>query len=122
MCFKSHNDKHKQWQSIIINKINQVLYIKCLYGGCPRVFLEEEIKSFIGDQVYMKYKKFKNSQIKLKNPSMNFINRPIPDCEDIIEINGDMKESPFLQCDLGHKFCAKCKTLGWHIKGKCKDV
>jgi len=58
----------------------------------------------------------------LRNPSKNFIHCPIPDCENILEINEDLKESPFIQCDLGHKFCAKCKTSGWHLKGKCNDV
>jgi IBR domain, a half RING-finger domain len=98
------------------------LLIKCLSGGCPKTFVEEEIKMFIGHQLYLKYKKFKMNQLKLNNPSQNYINCPFPDCDDLIEITNLIKEDPFIQCELGHKFCAKCKTNGWHSQGKCNDV
>lgn len=31
-------------------------------------------------------------------------------------------EITFFQCSAGHKFCGRCKTAGWHKKGKCNDV
>ena len=96
--------------------------IKCLYGGCQKTFAEEEIKMFIGDQLFYKYKKFKITQIKLNNPDKVFICCPIPNCEEIVEIENNISEDPFVTCIDEHKFCVKCKTAGWHKKGKCKEV
>lgn len=96
--------------------------IKCLYGGCPKTFVEDEIKFFIGDQLFYKYKKFKLAQIKLNNPSKNYLNCPITDCEEIVEIEQNLNDEPFLECGNEHKFCGKCKTSGWHKRGKCNDV
>ena len=96
--------------------------IKCLYGGCPKTFAEDEIKMFIGDQLFYKYKKFKITQIKLNNPDKNYIHCPIPDCEEILEIESDMIDDPFVMCAYEHNFCMKCKSPGWHKKGKCNDV
>jgi hypothetical protein len=55
------------------------------------------------------------------NQNINYINCPYPDCEDILESPQDPKDS-MIECTLGHQFCAKCKTVGWHIIGKCKSV
>jgi hypothetical protein len=99
-----------------------VLVIKCLYGGCPKTFVEGEIKMFIGDQLFYKYKKFKIAQIKLNNPDKNYISCPIPDCEEIVELQENSNEEPLVMCISEHKFCARCKTPGWHKKGKCNDV
>jgi hypothetical protein len=96
--------------------------IKCLYGGCKKIFAEGEIKMFIGDQLFYKYKKFKLGQIKLNNPDKNYMNCPIADCEEIVELNENLIQGPIVICNLGHKFCANCKTPGWHKKGKCNDV
>lgn len=96
--------------------------INCLYGGCPKTFNDDEIRMFIGDQLFYKYKKFKINQIKLNNPSKNYISCPIPDCEEIVEIEQNFVEEPFLECNAEHRFCGRCKTPGWHKKGKCSDV
>lgn len=96
--------------------------IKCLYGGCPKTFGEGEIRMFGGDQLFYKYKKFKITQIKLNNPDKNYISCPIPDCEEIVELEENLNEEPFVMCNYEHKFCARCKTPGWHKKGKCNDV
>jgi hypothetical protein len=97
--------------------------IKCLYGGCPKTFIEEEVKIYVTPETFYKYRKFKFSQIKLNNPDANYINCPIPDCEEIID--WEPPEDPdetMIECNTGHKFCARCKTNGWHKKGKCVDV
>jgi len=96
--------------------------IKCLYGGCLKTFSEEEIKMFIGDQLFYKYKKFKLRQIKLNNPNKNYTNCPIVDCEEIVELNENLIQDPIVICNSKHKFCATCKTPGWHKRGKCNDV
>jgi hypothetical protein len=95
--------------------------IKCLYGGCPKTFLEEEIRQFVSDELLLKFKKFKVAQMRLINQSSNYINCPYPDCEDLIDYTQDTKES-MIECAYGHQFCAQCKTLGWHKLGKCKSV
>lgn len=77
---------------------------------------------FVVDQLFYKYKKFKISQIKLNDPAKHYINCPIPDCEEIVEITEDSNRQPFIMCNFQHKFCAYCKSPGWHKKGNCKDV
>lgn len=84
------------------------------------MFTEEEIKLYVDQTVFSKYKKFKVAQLRLNNLSKNYINCPTPDCEEAIEFDVT-EEDTFMKCDLGHQFCAKCKTVGWH-KGKCTDV
>ncbi len=39
-----------------------------------------------------------------------------------LQIKKDMIEDPFLKCKNGHKFCNKCKKIGWHEKKECNDV
>lgn len=39
----------------------------------------------------------------------------------MVEIINNL-ENPLLECPYGHKFCGRCKTAGWHKKGKCNDV
>ncbi len=96
--------------------------IKCLYGGCQKTFIEEEIKQYVDYNILNKYKKFKFNQLKLNNNNSKYLNCPFPDCEDFIESSYDLENEPFVQCENGHKFCAKCKEIGWHQKGKCVDV
>ena len=98
------------------------MLIKCLYGGCQKTFIEDEIKSFVDNETFNKYRKFKFNQLKLNNNNSNYLNCPYPDCEDFIEVTEDLDYEPFIQCENGHKFCAKCKETGWHQKGKCVDV
>ena len=90
-------------------------------GGCPKTFTEDEIRLYVHKEIFYKYKKFKFSQILLNNVDKNYINCPTPDCAEILEYD-IMEEENFLKCNAGHPFCAKCKTVGWHKKGKCNDV
>jgi hypothetical protein len=101
--------------------------IKCLYGGCPKTFIDEEVKNFVSPEVFKKYRKFKISQMKLNNPDKNYVNCPHPDCEEIldVDVDGDAaqnEEEMLMECGYGHKFCARCKTEGWHKKKDCKNV
>ena len=103
----------------LTNKIinGQVLDIKCLLGGCPKRYTEEEIEENVSEEVFKKYKKFKNIQIKLTNPNKLYINCPFPDCEEIVDCTNP--ESDFIECNNHHIFCYKCHKLGKHEKGKC---
>ncbi len=77
---------------------------------------------YVGDQLFNKFKKFKMIQIKLNDPLKCYINCPIPDCEEFVELNENPNEYPFTMCPNKHKLCVKCKTPGWHKIGKCNDV
>ena len=96
--------------------------IKCLSGGCPRAFVEEEIKEYVTPETFYKYRKFKIVQMKINNPDKFYINCPFPDCEEILDAESIVDSDPMMECNLEHKFCAKCKALGWHKKDKCNDV
>ena len=61
-------------------------------------------------------------QIRLSNPDKTYLFCPVPNCEIMIELTKDLNEDPFFECPNEHKFCGKCKTTGWHKKGKCNDV
>ena len=106
-------------KTYLTNKIinGQVLDIKCLLGGCPKRYTDEEIQANVTDEVYKKYKKFRNIQIKLCNPNKIYINCPFPDCEEIVDCTNP--ESDFVECNNHHIFCYKCHKLGKHEKGKC---
>ena len=106
-------------KTYLTNKIinGQVLDIKCLLGGCPKRYSEEEIEANVEEEVFKKYKKFKNIQIKLSNPNKIYVNCPFPDCEEIVDCTNP--ESEFITCNNNHIFCYKCHKLGKHPKGKC---
>ena len=106
-------------KTYLTNKIinGQVLDIKCLLGGCPKRYSEEEIEANVEEEVFKKYKKFKNIQIKLSNPNKIYVNCPFPDCEEIVDCTNP--ESEFMTCNNNHIFCYKCHKLGKHPKGKC---
>ena len=96
--------------------------IKCLYGGCPKTFVDDEIKVYVTVDIFKKYRKFKISQLKLNHPDKNYVNCPFPDCEEILDMESVPESDSMIECNLGHKFCAKCKTVGWHKKGNCSNV
>ena len=106
-------------KTYLTNKImnGQVLDIKCLLGGCPKRYNDEEIQANVTEEIFKKYKKFRNIQIKLCNPNKIYINCPFPDCEEIVDCTNP--ESDFVECNNHHIFCYKCHKLGKHEKGKC---
>jgi hypothetical protein len=95
--------------------------IKCLMGGCPRLFTDEEIKTYIDGDTFYKYRRFKLAQLKFNNLNKNYVNCPYPDCEDILEYDQVIHEDPMIECENKHQFCAKCKSVGWH-RGTCDNV
>ena len=103
----------------LTNKIinGQVLDIKCLLGGCPKRYTDEEIEENVSEEVFKKYKKFKNIQIKLSNPNKIYLDCPFPDCGEMVDCTNP--ESDFVECNNHHIFCYKCHKLGKHEKGKC---
>ena len=108
-------------QTYLTSKIvnGEVLNIRCLLGGCPKIYSEEEIKVNVDEKTFKKYKKFLNIQIKLNNPDKNYVYCPFPDCEELVD--ADESDDDFLECNKGHIFCSKCHQLGRHKKGKCKN-
>lgn len=102
----------------IIN--GKVLDIKCLYGGCPKKYSNDEIKANVVPEIYSKFLRFYNEQIKLSNPNKLFVNCPSPNCEEIVDC--DNCEDEFAECEQRHVFCYKCHFLGKHKRGKCQNV
>ena len=100
----------------IIN--GKVLDIKCLMGGCPKKYNDEEIRANVRPEIFIKYKKFKNEQTKLNNPNKKYVHCPYPNCEELVEIINPEEE--FIICENNHQFCYKCHQLGIHKKGKCQ--
>lgn len=96
-----------------------VTHIKCLMGGCPRIYSSKEIKANVSSLIYQKYKKFYNQKKKLTNLNKLYINCPYPDCEEIVDC--EESDKGFAKCNNNHIFCVKCKQLGYHKEGKCKD-
>jgi hypothetical protein len=98
-----------------------VLQLRCLYGGCPRLFTNEEVRSIVDEELWAKYKKFLWQKLKLSQPNVALMNCPFPDCDDIVEID-PLERQIFVECEFEHKFCSKCKEIGWHQDGKCEKV
>lgn len=104
------------------NIINgNVIQIKCLYGGCPRVFTNEEVKINVDEIVWNKYRKFLIQKFKLNNSDQLQMNCPFPNCEEIVAID-PLEKQIFVECEQDHKFCSKCKEVGWHEDGRCEKV
>ena len=96
----------------------RVLDIRCLMGGCPKKYTDDEISANVNDVVFHKYKRFKNEQLKLNNPNKKYVPCPFPDCDELVEIENPDEE--FVECGQRHVFCYKCHRLGTHKKGKCQ--
>jgi hypothetical protein len=100
--------------------IIQVMVIKCLMAGCTKEIQPQEVRMFVNDELYNKYEKFWQTQYVFNNSKNRIIvNCPHPDCPQMFYVDDD---SPFIECDFGHKSCAKCKNIGWHKKGRCDQV
>ncbi len=96
------------------------MVIKCLMAGCTKEIQPHEVRMFINDELYNKYERFWQTQYVFNNSKNRIIiNCPYPDCPQMFYVDED---SPYIECDFGHKSCAKCKSLGWHKKGKCDQV
>jgi hypothetical protein len=96
------------------------MVIKCLMAGCTKEIQPQEVRMFVGDELYIKYERFWQTQYVFSNSKNRvIINCPFPDCPQMFYVDED---SPYIECENGHKSCAKCKSLGWHKKGKCDQV
>lgn len=98
---------------------SKVENIKCLQAGCITNFPELSIKENVSTEIYSKYLKFKRRSTFLENLQKGFLPCTAPDCEEWVSYReGD---NPFVECEMGHKFCVKCKE-GWHKRGNCRNV
>ena len=103
-------------------KINNgvVLELKCLMAGCPHVYTYEEIKANVKKEIFHKYLRFYNIQIKIKNPDKIYINCPFVDCDELVDVT--KVEERNVKCGVGHEFCKDCLIIGGHYKNNsiCK--
>ena len=113
------NCKHKFCDKCITTYLTQkiingeVLNIRCLMGGCKHLYTKEEIKSNVPPNIFNKYIKFYQIQIKLKNPNKIYINCAQIDCEELIDVTNINEGN--VKCKLGHIFCRKCYKIGGHL-------
>lgn len=108
-------------KSYLENLINQakVNDIKCLHPGCIEFINEKVVKDNVSKLAFEKYLKFTKRQTYLNNINNGLVPCVYPDCEEWISYKNG--ENPFLICEYGHRFCAKCKK-DWHKPGSCEDV
>ena len=97
-----------------------VLDIKCLMVGCPHLYTSEEIRSNVSNEIYRKYLRFYNIQIKIRNPEKTYINCPFVDCDELVDVTNIPEGN--LICGVGHVFCKECLKIGGHSKANsiCK--
>ncbi len=112
------NDCVKNYLSSLIEE-GKVIEIRCLYGGCPRKFTNEEIKKNVAPEIWLKYRKFYYQKLNMKGPE--YKNCPYPDCDEIVQVD-PLEIQIFNECDLNHRFCSKCMEVGWHSEGRCEKV
>ena len=97
--------------------------INCLISECKKKFTDEEVRYFItDDENWNKYIKFKINKKKVIIGGKNIIYCPFPDCEEAMIIDPSMFDDFCFECEVGHKFCSRCKNLGWHPLNDCKKV
>ena len=96
-----------------------MLKITCLYGGCPSVFRDMDVMNYVNPEIYKKYKKFKNEQLKLSEPNTNYIYCPYVNCDQLVVFDPN-NISNYTACDRGHEFCMKCMK-DVHT-GSCSNV
>lgn len=100
----------------------KVIGIKCLSGGCPKRYKDIEIKKFVGDNIYYKYRKFYNREIKLRNPNNVYVYCPAVNCDEMVDITFLDSRINMVDCNDGHHFCIRCRKSHEHEKDECKEV
>jgi len=102
-------------------KNGDVLKISCLEAGCSKKFSDDEVRHFVKDEGnWNKFVKFKINKQKTIIGGHNYVNCPIPDCEEVMMIDPAVMMDFCMECDEGHQFCARCKNEGWHPPEDCK--
>ncbi len=96
--------------------------IKCLSGGCPKRYTEAEVKYFVDADVYYKFRKFYNKQIKENNPYNIYVNCPFVNCDELVDITYIASMINMVDCNANHHFCVKCKKSYEHGKEECKEL
>jgi hypothetical protein len=104
--------------TLLINEA-KVSEMKCLQAGCIAVITDNIIKENLDNETYAKYIRFKKRFIVYVNLNNDMIPCVAPDCEEWISYREG--NNPFVACEQGHRFCAKCKK-DWHRKGNCNNV
>jgi hypothetical protein len=108
-------------KSYLENLINQakVNEIKCLHPGCTKLINEKSVKDNVSNENFVKYLRFKKRQTYLLNLNNGLVPCVFPNCEEWLSYREG--NNPFLICQYGHRFCAKCKQ-DWHRPGNCQNV
>ncbi len=100
-----------------------MLKIKCLFGGCPRIYTDTEIRIFIDADIYIKYRRFYNRERKINNPDHEFTYCIAPDCDEIIDITYLIKNKENMaECNSNHRFCYNCRLEYEHKINECENV
>jgi hypothetical protein len=76
---------------------------------------------YVDENLWKKYRRFMIQQIKLNDKEATMMNCPYPDCDEICQID-PLGKQIFVECENTHRFCSKCKTVGWHREGVCENV
>jgi hypothetical protein len=110
-CVKTH-------LTSLINEA-KVSIMKCLQAGCTSSIPDNVIQENLDREIFAKYIRFKKRVVYYVNLNNGMIPCVSPDCEEWIMFREG--NNPFVICELGHRFCAKCKK-DWHKKGNCTNV
>ena len=105
------------WYSYLKEKIenNIVGNIKCM-DNCKNILSTDFILKFISNDKKLldKFNIFKNKLEILNDPNKVFC--PHPNCESY---GIKKKDTHFIQCQIGHKFCSECMG-DWHEGNSCE--
>ena len=72
-------------------------------AGCPHLYISEEIRVNIPSEIYLKYLRFYDMRIKIRNPEKIYINCPFVDYDELVSVT-NINEGNVI-CGVGLVFC-----------------
>ena len=100
------NECFTDYFTSMINDQNKHDQLKCPEYECQTKPTEEEVKSIINDNCFLKYKKFQLNQKVMMDKNLMFCTTA--DCEEVLAVQNAVKSK--LTCAKCKKeTCAKCK-------------
>lgn len=101
---------------VLIIIIMKVLNIKCPDEDCGAIFEDSDIALFLDEDVYKKYKRFKNSAMLNQNPNLRWCIRL--GCENYMI---GQPGSSYLRCPCGMEICFDCCNE-YHPRKTCEEM
>lgn len=93
-----------------------VLIVTCPGDACKALFSDEQVQSFVDEEVFGKYKRFKERAEMAKDSSVRWC--PQPNCEGYMR---GSESDPHLTCPIcKYELCFKCSSQ-WHGKQTCEQ-